>query len=197
MKKYDIPNDLKKYSENKMVKSVVLFVVLETAVLLSMIFWGDDIVSFLGSNKNINAAAKPLICIVATLLLFWFSGLYSRLFDLTFFGEVVDVSVKTTVGQETPGHPTIENAYCKNDVNLIIKTSDGKTVHKKICGGKAKYDSNPNKYKVGDKVFHLAGTKNLILISEKGDSVNCAVCDELNSKRDEKCIRCGHSLIIK
>ncbi len=51
-------------------------------------------------------------------------------------------------------------------------------------------------YKVGDKVFHLYGSRHVIVIpSDGGDTVFCPVCGAANEYKWNACRRCKHTLI--
>jgi len=185
-----IPNDLKNFVRNHVVKRVVACIVM-FALLAVFLFLCMEII-FPASLVSI----KALFAITVLSLPFIITGVPFKLFDKTYFGTVERVTVETTVDSDARSKPTRETLYVKNTVYLSIRTSDGKVIDKKVYSAQAKGDQNCDMYKKGDRIFHLYGSKHTVILPTKADThVKCAVCGASNKVTNEKCRNCEHTLI--
>lgn len=186
----NIPNDLKKYARNYAMKRVLACIVMLALLGTALALWIDIIFS------PSLASVKVLFAIAVLSVPFILTGVPFKLFDKTYFGTVENVNVETTVDSDCKAKPTWETLYIKNIVNLTIRTTDGKTIDKKVYSAQAKGDQNCDMYKRGDRVFHLYGSKYTIILPTQADShVKCAVCGAANEINNDKCRKCGHTII--
>lgn len=185
-----IPNDLKKFARNYVVKRVVACIVMFALLAVFLVLYIDTIFS------SGLASVKVLFCIVVLVVPFILTGVPLKLFDRTYFGTVEQVSVETTVDSDSKSKPTWQTLYVKNTVYLTIETTVGKVIDKKVYSSQAKGNQNYDMYKNGDRVFHLYGSKYTIILPTKADSyVKCTVCGASNDINNDKCRNCGHTLI--
>ena len=185
-----IPNDLKKFARNYVVKRVVACIVMLALLAVFLVLCMEII--FPTSLVSI----KALFAIAVLSLPLIITGVPLKLFDKTYFGTVESVAVDTTVDSDAKAKPTRETLYVKNTVYLSIRTTDGKTIDRKVYSSQASKNQSYDMYKKGDKVFHLYGSKHTIILPTKADShVKCAVCGSSNNINDDKCRECGHTVI--
>ena len=131
------------------------------------------------------------------LLPFVISGIPKKLIDRTYCGVIEDVEVTTSNDVDMSWGKRGRVCY-KNVVYLKIKTDDGGVIYKKVHSAISNKinDIQIQKYKVGERVFHLYGTPHTIIISKKSnEAIECAVCGSLNSHEHVKCRYCGHTLL--
>ena len=185
-----IPNDLKKFARNYVVKRVVACIVMLALLVTFLVLYIDTIFS------SGLASVKVLFCIVVLVVPFILTGVPLKLFDRTYFGTVEQVSVETTVDSDSKSKPTWQTLYVRNTVYLTIRTPDGKVIDKKVYSAQANRNQNYDMYKNGDRVFHLYGSKYTVILPKKSDThVECAVCGASNDIDNDKCRNCGHTLI--
>jgi hypothetical protein len=118
-----------------------------------------------------------------------------NILDKTIYGNVVNIEIKTTLDNESSTRPCIELMYYKDTVFLTIEDISGKEVIKKVFEGKAgAFDGKM--YKIGDKVFHLYGSRYTIIMPNQEDCrIQCSVCGKMNNIDEEKCQNCRHTLM--
>ena len=62
--------------------------------------------------------------------------------------------------------------------------------------GRAELAQHLDTYKIGDKVFHLYGSKYTVVLPKSKDSdIQCAVCGDSNVVDNCTCRSCGYTLI--
>lgn len=184
-----LPHDLKKQVCKTVLKRAIPCALLLAAFGVLLILWGDRIF-------NMENEQLKILCYIVTMLIpLAITGVPVKLIDRTYCGEVVDTKVKRTVDNESSIKPTIEHMYYKNTVYLDVRLDNGKVITVKAYEGRDS-DLNPYFYKKGDRVFHLYGSKNTIVLpKENVNAVRCPVCGLLNLKEDDKCKDCWHTLI--
>ena len=185
----DLPSDLKKHIQKTVLKRLIPCAILLAVFGALLLVWGERIFNMDNPNMRI-------LCYIVTMLIpLWITGVPMKLIDRTYRGEIIGMRVKRSVDNESYVKPTIEHMFYKNTVYLDLRLDNGKEVTVKAYEGRDT-DLNPYFYKKGDRVFHLYGTKNTIVLpAENKKAVRCAVCGLLNSTDDEKCNDCGYSLI--
>ncbi len=185
-----IPKDLQRVAKKYILKRVMIFTLILAVMCVATVFLNNRM------SQSIDTAYKIssyIFCVFISLLL---AGVPHKLLNKTFYGRVVKVEVETTIDNSSSVKPTRENLYYKNTVYLTVETSPGKTIRRKAYEARADTRSECDRYKAGDMVFHLYGTKHTIVIpNELCDTVRCPVCGEANSKDRAVCRSCGHSLI--
>ena len=183
-----LPNDLKKYCRNRILKRVIPCIILISVFATVLALWGNVI--FNTHNK----AFQTSCYIVVMLIPFAITGVPHKLFDSTYYGTVKKVDIVTTTDNDSSVKPTREHLYLKNTIYLSIEQPNGKLIYKKAYSGKARLQQNLNAYNEGDLVFHLYGTKTVVVLPND-TSVHCSVCGSSNNIADDKCRDCGYSLI--
>ena len=151
---------------------------------------------------NAEAILKPehrtiriLISLIILSIPFIITGFPHKTSDKTYVGRVENIEVKTTTSSNFGGrHNNI--AHCINIVYLNVVTHDGKSLRKKVYTARADQKQAYNLYEVGDTVFHLYGTKSVVVLPRKKDThFECAVCEDVNDVKNTVCRSCGHTLI--
>ena len=159
---------------------------------VALIFWGDVILPI---QKE---PVKTILYVAVMLVPFAVTGVPYKMLDRTYRGTVQKVEVTTTVDNAYHGRPTRESLYYKNTVYLHVTQEDGVVIRQKVSEKDARAAQNLEAYKAGDKVFHLYGsTQTIVLPEEKDELVQCAICGEANYKNESHCKLCDHTLILK
>ena len=175
--KYKLPDDVRRYVRNKVLRRVLLWALLELVFGGILILWGKQIF------HTGTWPALDVVCYCVILLIpFAVCRVPFKLIDRTWYGVVEKVDIKTTWDNDQPYKPTYEHFYLKNTVRLTVKLPDQeKTVKRKVYAGRAKKQQHLNSYKKGDKVFHLYGTQHTVVLPVSSDQhVQCAVCGTMN-----------------
>ncbi len=198
MNKYKIPEDLKSYSAKVVFKRVLPFVALEALFLAFILLFGD---SFFGTDYP---QAKIAWYIAFLALPFPLTKFPWSLFDKTFFATVEDVNVKSVVttrkdiARAALAYKTALIVTMRTDDGKIKEISVGEMINKRgIIDANQKFGTLlSEKYKKGDRIFHLYGTKQYVKLPNENDStVDCPVCGRASDKHNRYCSICGHSLV--
>jgi hypothetical protein len=186
-----LPKDLKNFAIKSVLKRMIPCVLLLTTFVILLIFWGDVI---LPVEKE---AVKIIVYTMVMIVPFAVTGVPFKLIDQTYSGTVQKVKIATTIDNEYHGRPTREYLYTKNTVFLHVEKENGVVVRKKASESSAKLAQNLETYKVGDRVFHLYGSRQTVVLPTSSDKmVQCPVCGTNNDKTSSHCEDCGHSLVI-
>lgn len=187
-----LPKDLRTYSRKRFLIRIIPCAILVAAFAAVLILWGKAIF-----NTD-NVAFRVLCYVLVMLIPFALTGVPHKLIDETYCGTVKKVDIVTTMDNESSIKPTREQLYERNTIYLSIEQANGKLIYKKVYSGRASMQQNINKYNEGDFVFHLYGTKNVLVLPDMASTtVHCAVCGSSNKIEDDKCRDCGHSLVKK
>ena len=172
-----LPDDVKRHVKRKVLKRVAILTVLEFVLAAILIVWGKQILHA-GSWQAFDA----ICCIVILAIPFLVCGVPIKLIDKSWYGVVEKVDVDTTYDCDQPYKPSLERFYLKNTVYLTVKVPDkDKLIIKKVYSGKAKQQRHINTYQKGDKVFHLYGTRQTIVLPDPSKThLQCAVCGTMN-----------------
>lgn len=208
MKVRRFPKDLQKHIKTYIFKKIALFSLMEAALIAVLILWGDTL---FGSSTGV---VLYVLWVLLLLVPFFVTKIPFSLLDKTYFGVIEQVQVKTSIENERPFKPTLEGHYTAVTVSLVVKEEESDKRHTvKVRRKGSATDKNgmfdtyavegesfvktaENAYKVGAKVFHLYGTKHIVVLpDDKAQSVCCAVCGESNSVKEDVCRKCGHTLI--
>lgn len=186
-----LPKDLKNFAIKSALKRIIPCALLLIAFVILLIFWGDVI---LPVEKE---AVKIIVYTMVMIVPFAVTGVPFKLIDQTYSGTVKKVEIATTIDNEYHGRPTRENLYTKNTVFLHVEKENGVVVRKKAYESSTKMAQNLENYKVGDRVFHLYGSMQTVVLPKSSDKmVQCPVCGTNNDKTASHCEDCGHSLVI-
>ncbi len=190
MEMMDLPADLRRFARRQVLKRMIpclaLLIIFGTVLLL----WGRRIFN---TGEN---AFRYSGYIVIMLIPFALTGVPFKLSDRTYFGIVKDVELVSTVDNESSIWPTIEGAYRKNTVYLLVMLANGKHIRKKAFEGRANIIRPIEYYKRGDMVFHLYGSQHTVVLPKcTDDRVMCPVCGTPNLIEDDVCVSCRHTVI--
>ena len=192
MKKTKLPKDLTLFSVKTALKRIVPCVLMLILFSVALTFWGDVILPI---KKE---PVKTILYVIVMLVPFAVTGVPYKMLDRTYTGTVQKVEITTTVDNAYHSKPTRESLYYKNTVYLHVMQENGVVIRQKVSEKDARAAQNLEAYKVGDKVFHLYGsTQTIVLPEEKDELVQCAICGEANYKDECHCKLCGHTLILK
>ena len=181
-----LPQDLQHFARRKVLRRVVPCALLFIAFAVVLVLWGD-IVFPIKDTFN-----KVVVYTVVMLLPFVFTGVPFKLFDRTFFGKVEGIEIDTRWNKGTRH----ERSYITNTYILTVRTTDGKVIEQKGLTTGKKLEHTETVYKVGDGVFHLYGSKHVVVFPETSEStLICPVCGSLNNADGKKCYNCGHTLV--
>ncbi len=186
----NIPRDLVIYRRNQILKRVIPCAVLLIFLSVALFLWGDTI--FQIENRGVR-----VFCYIVVLVLpFIITGVPLKMIDSTYCGTVKKVNVVTTMDNESTIKPTLEGIYYKNTVYLTIETAEGKIIRRKARSQRADSRQPLDIYCEGDIVFHLYGTKHVVVIPT-GDSpsIDCVVCGAANEAQNVVCKDCRHTLL--
>ena len=192
MKKTKLPKDLTLFSIKTALKRVAPCVLMLILFSVALTFWGDVILPI---QKE---PVKTILYVMVMLVPFAVTGVPYKMLDRTYSGTVQKVEITTTVDNAYHSKPTRESLYYKNTVYLHVMQEDGVVIRQKVSEKDARAAQNLEAYKVGDKVFHLYGSTQTIVLPEEKDSlVQCAICGEANYKNECHCKLCNHTLVLK
>ncbi len=194
-KKLTIPEDLRAYAEKMFFRKFAPFVILETLFIVVLIFFGDSIFGI------IDGRAAITVCYIITLILpFLITGFPFKLIDRTIYGVVENIEV---VQAMTAYKDSAEGMMTCDNLVIHIKNYDGKAIKRTVKKSSADGDNKDrglhedrylsDRYAIGDKVFHLYGTKRYVRIGQ--DSIDCAICDCRNDTSSDTCRSCGYTLV--
>lgn len=186
-----LPKDLKAFAIKAALKRLIPCALLLITFVVALTFWGDVI---LPVDKEI---VKVIVYTMVMAVPFAVTGVPRKLIDKTYSGTVQKVEVTTTTDNKYHERPTRENLYTKNTIFLHVQQENGIVIRKKVYEGNSNLPQNLDAYKIGDRVFHLYGsTQTVVLPSSADKAVQCPVCGMKNDKADGKCENCAHSLVI-
>ena len=184
-----MPKDFQRVVRWFILKRVGVFLLIYAVLCAAITFACDRMTELAGLAFKVSAY---IFCFLIALPA---AGI-PKLMDRTFYGKVVRVEVKTTIDNESSVKPTREQLYHKNTVYLTVETDSGRTIRRKVQEAKAGLPAGRDFYQVGDRVFHLYGTKHTIVIPDGSkDYVRCPVCGEVNHKSETCCRSCAHTLV--
>lgn len=189
MKKMQVPADIKAYVKRNVIKKIIYWCLLTLFIGLLIVLVGERCFS------RLNAASKYTIYVT---LLIWpvlISKIY-KLFDSSWYGEIVDIKAEYSTDSELSFRPTRENRFLKETVYFSIKTADGKIVRKKAFENRANPNNSGKYYKVGDTVLHVYGTNYLQIKNENAERIICVICGTAEKVDKKQCTACGHTLNI-
>lgn len=141
-----------------------------------------------------NRAIRIFFALIFMSFPFLITGFPHKTTDETYIGQVEEATVKTTYSA-TGGRFSGQGRFV-NTTYLTITTHDGKKIHKNVYSANASQKQPFNLYQIGDTVFHLYGTKSVVVLPRKKDThFECAVCEDVNEIENTVCRSCGHTLI--
>ena len=185
-----LPKDLMSYCRKRILIRVVPCLILFILFATILALWGDILI-------NTDVLEFKISCYVLIMIIpFAITGVPHKLIDTTYYGKVRKVDIITTPDNDSSFKPTREHIYLKNTIYLSIEQPNGKIVYKNVYSGKARLQQNLNTYHEGDFVFHLYGTKQVIVMPQATNTdVQCSICGTSNPLESDNCRNCKHSLI--
>ncbi len=191
-KNIKLPYDLEKYAKKQFLKRLLPFVIIEAVVCVAILLWGAVIFKS-------DYPAFTYFCYVLCLMSpFFITGFPLNLNDSSFCGELTHVEVKTSLAvKDDRTRPGYDSNYYKNTVWLHISTADGKKLRVRTQEAAVGQKRDFDRYKVGDKIFHLYGTDIYVKLPDDATDlrVSCPVCGESNERGNHNCRNCSHTLI--
>lgn len=184
-----VPADIKKYVTKNVVKKITRWLLVTLFIGVLIILLGERCFS------RLNALSKYTIYAVLLVWPFFSSKIY-KLFDSSWYGEIVDIKFEYSNDNEHSFKPTRENRFLKETVYFSIKTPEGKIIRKKAFENRANSNNNSKYYKVGDKALHIYGTDYIQIKNENAERVICVVCGTAEPADQKQCTTCGHTLNI-
>ena len=191
MKTIQLPKDLKAFAIKTALKRIIPCALLLIGFAVVLVFWGDMILPI---DKDV---VKVIVYTMVMLVPFALTGVPFKIIDKTYSGIVEKVEISTTVDNLYHERPTRENLYLKNTVFLHVKQENGTVVRRKASEKNARISQDAEAYKVGDRVFHLYGSTQTIVLPKASDNfVKCVVCGEISDKHEKQCKYCSRSLVV-
>jgi|GEM_PF-5090009 Predicted NADH:ubiquinone oxidoreductase, subunit RnfG len=191
-----IPNDIKSYIALKYFKKLTLFLLVAGAEICFLLFCKSVYAGFRIENQI-------LLFILFAILPFGFSGILKLLFDRSWHGNVVNIKVWETT--ETP--PGTISFFIKThvkNITLRLKSDSGRVFKKTIekmplytAREKSSITETENlPLKIGDTVCHINGTNFATNITKNIEYPRrCVICGYYEESNENKCSKCGHTLI--
>ncbi len=192
MKRIKLPPDLRRYSRICALKRIIPCLVLTILVLYFIVAHGDTFIAAVFGNvitDDANTGFKVAAYMALLVLPFVLTGVPHRLMDETYYGEVLSVMVKTTVTNKI----LVRRLYDINVVKLTVATQKG-IREKVVYRGPVNSNYDLDRFKKGDFVFHLYGSKRTIRLENNASPI-CPVCTLTDNSGDGTCKYCGHSLV--
>ena len=201
MKYKDLPTDIVKYVNNRIIRCSGLFLILEcVSIVFCILTWNYFATK---TNVGFHLCVLFVICLIPFLI----SKFPKDLIDKSWSGEVVKVFVEeekginhTSVGL---GHP-----YVKHVIYLDIKKDNSKKIKciaaqefgiRQQIGfpvpNEGDVTKHLNDYSIGDRVYHFYGLKHYYFVKKNQEMVKCVVCGSENKKDRDSCLNCGHSVL--
>ena len=189
----NLPDDIKKYITYKKLKPVFVFLLCEaTAALFYLITKNTMYATEYIAKYNVIGHAFYTVIFVIPLFI---SGIFSALSDKTFYGVIEKVKISTTVDSMNSFKPSKETRYRKNTIYLFVKEDGGETEKFRIYSGRAKDGQFLETYDIGDRVFHVYGSKYTVILPKPSDTMSqCAICGITTDINEQYCHKCGHTL---
>lgn len=200
MNDINLPNDIRKYVNKKIIRCIGLFLILEgVSVAISIFSW-----EYFATETNL-----PFhICVLLFLntIPFCVSKFPFSLIDKSWSGEVFDILVEEerAVNHTSAGRG---HSYIKHVIYLKVRTSNGKErcVAVREFGvrhhigfpvpNEGDVTKHLNDYSIGDRVYHFKGLDYYYVNKKNSEMIECVVCGSQNKRNRQYCFNCGHSLI--
>lgn len=185
--KFPLPPDLRKLIRAKILKRVIPFCILLLLFCGGMTYYNYAF----DHHKTAYVIISYCFCLFLSVLI---SGFPFKLLDRSFCGTVKKIKVKTSAVHPFPsGQGT---CYFVNTVYLWVARDGKRTIKRTGFVGRVRNHGGVEKFKVGDRVFHLYGSSLTIVFPRKAvERLQCAVCGEMNDQSAECCANCAHTLI--
>ena len=202
-----LPDDLRVVVKKRIAKKLTTFFVL-------VILFGGVLFLFGDRLFNTDVVAFKVSCYICVMLVpFVLTGVPFLLIDSTWYGKIVRVDIEEATEATNEAKPRL---YGTMYTVITIKKSNGKLITKELKQGSFSMYKNMwgassgiavtarerknehflDDYKVGDTVFHLYGSRTVVVLPDaKSEQVSCAVCGERNSVLDDTCRNCKHTLV--
>ncbi len=199
---YQLPYDVKEKIEKKTIFRIITFFLLEVLVIVFITLTP-------GFLSEVPEYQYVLFCAVAVAIPVFICGIYKMVFDRTWSGKIIGVRIKNVPGRLRGSGRGV--SYDWNDaICLTICKSNGRIFEynaESFVKGYSplllNYNAQSHKisdhfemYKAGDSIYHLFGTKGLV-VYRPGEANNkfCVLCRTQQSDHNERCNDCGHTLI--
>ena len=186
--RYNLPNDLKKFTRKKLVGAVA-FAVITVCVIVGIY------VGLMAATAKISVLRRVIMSaayVIVTAALVYVLKIWRRLTNGTYAGKVKKVSVNRGVESRSGGVGQ-GSRFVRRTVKILVFEPGGRTNwHVALSANTAGADVE-NLFREGDDVVHLRGTSIVNILGAK--HVGCCVCGADNAISADFCQKCGHTLI--
>lgn len=184
-----VPRDVSATINKKRAARIVIFCVIEIALILTAVFYGNDIG---GNHPGFSYAIFGGLTVLPVFLLkmpFW-------LFDKTFSGEILSIN-EEIYNEFEKGMSKSMRMQVNKKQQFKIKLDNGKIMHYTVYDDQARHAFRKTTYNVGDRIIHVAGTKYLQAVAVNDeDTLICVVCGAESRATTLECPVCGKTLKI-
>ncbi len=186
----ELPKDLKRFSIRKVLVRIIPCFILTAAIAGVLIAWGDVIL------KTDVLPFKISAYILFLSIPFVACGVPFKLINRSYYGTIEGVDIKTVYSSKDTVRVANRLIHRANAYYLDIKTDDGKSLNIKIDEKYTDIIGDRHLYKAGDRVFHLYGSKQIIVLpTDREETLRCPICGYTNEKENDTCRECLHTLI--
>ena len=192
-KSIKLPEDIRAFTHKTVLKRAVPCVMLLIASVVFLLLCGERAFD---TGKNISW--RIFYYGVTIALPFMITGVPLKLIDRTYLGTVERVEIKSSVVLDNDRSIRVERRhwYSKNSVCLTILTHNGRRIERRVYEDNSSNVSQLERYREGDTVFHLYGSKEVVILPKAADThVKCAVCGRVNGIGERYCGFCRQTLI--
>ncbi len=183
-----LPAELRRFAQKQFFKRVIPCALLLTAIILSLVFWGDILV------PTDNPIVRTIVYALLLPIPFFIFSVPRKLIDRSLYGTVTKVDIKSAMVTSLfwPARET----YQKSTVYLHLLLDNGQTARHKAIEGVTRLKQHLDTYQTGDRVFHLYGSRYTIKLPTDADTtVQCAACGNISHKSSDMCEVCGRTLL--
>lgn len=200
MKKQELPRDIVRYVNKKIIRRIASFVFLEMVAIGIIVLSWDYFAT--KTNLGFCISLTSLLCVAP----FYISGFPWKLIGKSWSETVIDVLIEEKKGVANTGAGK-GHYYIKHVIYLKVKKNNGKEKYIAVREfGIRRYKGFPvpnegdvskhlDEYSIGDQVYHFYGLKHYYIAKKNSEMIDCVVCGAQNKAERTKCLNCGHSLI--
>lgn len=186
-----VPGDVTAYVNKKRAVRIAVLALIETVLLIILIFFGDDI--FSGAHPAVSYVIFGGLMTAPVFLLeipFW-------VFDKTWAGEIISKSEDTYIGPDDNRQVRTGRLVVKKIQKLNIRLDSGKEIEHTVYDNRARHAYRHNTYNVGDRVIHVGGTRYIQAVAVgDDDTLICVICGAESRADMPTCQVCGKTLKI-
>lgn len=192
-----IPQDVLSFAKKRQLRRRLICLVLFTALLLlgayTLSYYRD--VFFSAETTNLVFIACLYLILIITV-----SGFPFALYDRSYIGEIIKVTVSTVPLGKDPLEMKMNNSLIgRKDVDHVLITvrllGCKKQVLKQVATYTDKHYAKIDEFHEDDIVYYLDGVHHVFLFPQKEKSRRlCVICGLTNLEGETACLHCGHTL---